>query len=241
MRQAIALIIIIMSTGLQAATPYSVTATRAARAYAAGEWANASALYLLMLDEEPDSAETYSRAIVASAMMQDSAMTVDLLERAMAHAIAIDTVLTDVRQSAFLIGQADIYHDFLLRLRQAKPYIRRAIDTRLLDYYLFRNDGEKIIEYSQMMLQGLPDKIQYLENLAHGYLLTGRNDEALATWGKILTQDPDNFDALVNIAGLYLTTDRPQEALPYLRHAHQINPTPYIAAQIDSLTRGPKP
>ena len=219
------------------AADYALTARRAARNYHFGEWAQAGALFELMLDQHPDSARTYSRAIVAASMLADTARTVGLLERAMNHGVALDSVVEGVRSESLAKGASHIYEEFLNRIRARLPYMARAVDARLLDYYEFRNDGPQIVRLSRAMLEGLPDSPRYLMALARGSILTGDTATAEAAWQRILEDDPRNIDAL-RAYGLYMhQSGRPAEARPLLERADRIAPTPYITKILNSDTR----
>lgn len=192
-------------------------------------------MYELMLDMQPDSAEVYARAIVASAMIPDTAATTDLMQRAMSHGIGLPDVLSRVRSLSFGIGAPDIYGGYLRRLRDAMPWMRRALDHELLEYYIFRNDGPNIVRYAGIMLSGLPDSQEFLHTLALGYLLQADLDRAVATWEKILALYPDDFDALIHLANHYIRHGDRDRALPYLTRAIAIHPTPYLQSLASSL------
>ncbi|MDE6136181.1 MAG: hypothetical protein K2F97_01750 [Muribaculaceae bacterium] len=207
---------------------YTLTERRAERNFAYGEWAQAEALYELMLDERPDTAPVYARAIVASTMMGDTLRCADLLERAMAHSVPLDSVVEGVRRAAFGAGRADAYVDFLQRTRLRMPWMARALDARLLDYYDKRSDGPEIVRLAGEMLRGLPDSTRYLSLLARGHMLQGHGPEAEAAWCRILTLEPDNVDALRSLGLRLLATGRDAEGRPLLERAQALSPTPYI-------------
>ena len=218
-----------------AATPYSTNEARAARAYDGGEWASAAALYQIMLSERPDSVSSYARTIVASTLIADTVMPTEMVERAMAHGIGFDDVLDGVRSESYAVGHSEIYSGLLKRLQQSKPYIRRAIDRRLLDYYLYRNDGARIIEYATVMLHGLPDDVTFLGNLAEGYVLIDDYDKAEATWLHILEIQPREYDATVNLATYYISVGRNDKAQEYINRAQSIRPTPWLTAKAQQI------
>lgn len=212
------------------ATRYRLAEERAARSFDGREWASAAALYELMLDMRPDSAEVYARAIVASAMIPDTAATTDLMQRAMAHGAGLDAVLAQVRGISFAIGAPDLYGAYLHRLRAAMPWMSRALDHELLRYYVFRDDGPEIARYARIMLEGLPDSAEFLHALARGYMLQDDMAAAVAVWEKILALYPDDYDSLLYLGNYYVLTGRRGEAEPYLARALRVRPTPYVEA-----------
>jgi len=214
---------------VSAAMPdYTLTERRAARSFAFGEWAQAGALYELLLDERPDCSPVYSHAIVAASLLGDTTRSVDLLERAMAHGVALDSVVEGVRAAAFGTGSADVYADFLHRTRKEMPWMARAIDARLLDYYAFRGDGRETVRIAESMLSGLPGSLRYLSILARGHAMQGNDEDAEKTWRRILAIDPDNLEALRALGCRLAATGRTDEARPLLERAQGIDPTPYV-------------
>ncbi|MDE6286705.1 MAG: hypothetical protein K2L99_06905 [Muribaculaceae bacterium] len=227
-RIIIAIIMAVTALAAVAQSSYELNATRAARAFGFGEWAQASALYELMLAERPDSAATYSRAIVAAAVLDDSLRASSLLERAMAHGVPFDTVVQGVRSAAFSAGHAAVYPRFLKRARSLMPWLARAIDARLLDYSTFRNDGESMTALAREMLAGLPGDPRYLDILARGRLLLGDTAGAETAWREALQADPAHHASLCGLGALLELLGRPDEAAPFLRRAAQINPSPFL-------------
>lgn len=212
------------------ATRYRLAAERAARSFDGREWASAAALYELMLDMRPDSAEVYARAIVASAMIPDTAAATDLMQRAMAHGAGLDGVLARVRGISFAIGAPDLYGAYLHRLRGSMPWMSRALDHELLRYYLFRDDGPEITRYARIMLEGLPDSADFLHALARGYMSQDDMAAAVAVWEKILSLYPEDYDSLLYLGNYYVLTGHGGQAAPYLERALRVRPTPYVEA-----------
>lgn len=200
---------------------------RAARAFDAGEWASAQALYMLEADRTPTQALPYGRIVVAALMAGDTSCTISQIERAMAHGVPLDSVLAVVETESRTLGRGDMYVGELHRIENSLPYLRRPVQARLLDYYIFRNDPDNIIRYSKLLLRGLPDSPRYLNTLAAGYALAGDTAEAIAAWQKALAADPDNVEALVSLGNALLATDR-AAALEYLRRANTLRPSDYL-------------
>lgn len=209
---------------------------RADRAFSAREWASAQALYMLEADRTPAQARPYGRIVVAALMAGDTSCTISQIERAMAHGVPLDSVLSVVETESMTLGQGDMYAGELHRIENSLPYLRRPVQARLLNYYTFRNDPENIIRYSQLLLRGLPDSPRYLNSLAYGYTLAGDNAAAIATWEKTLKADPDNIEALVSLGNALFDIDQ-ASALTYLRRAYSLRPSDYL---LRLLNRVPK-
>ncbi len=215
-----------------AQSPYEETALRAARSFKWQEWNSAAAMYELMLKERPDSLSSYAHAIAANQMLADTAATVDLVERAMSHGIGLSEVLKAVREADFSISQGDRYGSYLHILRDAMPWMGRALDNELLGHYTFRNDGPMMVKYAKIMLAGLPDSTEYLSLLAKGQLLSGEGTAAAATWRKILAIDPDNYPTLILLGNYLAMNGDTTEGNSLLAKANNIRQTPYLTKKL---------
>lgn len=163
---------------------------RADRAFDWDDYAGSAAMYEVLLAKTPDAPDLYARAIVSQQMLADTVATVDLMQRAMAHGLGLADMLSAVRSTDFDKGRADLYGSYLLNLRNAMPWMGRALDNQLLEYYDFRNDGPMIECYARIMLAPLPESTHYLNLLARGLLLQNRIPEATEVWWKVLAIDP---------------------------------------------------
>lgn len=226
---------ICISFAAMAASDYATTAAKAQRFFDAREWASAQALYGLMLDQRPDADSVYVRAIVASSMLRHNQTASQLLTDAMKAGVSFSRLMSGVKSVAFEVGAPAVYEDFLIRSQRDCPWLERAIDAELLNYYMFRNNGQKTVEYARKMIAGLPDSVEYLSDLAQGYIAMGDGERASDIWKKILSLDPDNYLTLLNLGNYYdITGDRPGAA-DYLQRAAQIRQTPYVAKRLAVL------
>ncbi len=222
--------------------PYPQLKEKAERAFGHAEWASASALYDLMLEEKPAVPDTYGQAIVANAMRGDRAAEMRLMQKALDNHIPFDSVFSRVSQWSFHLGKTHLYEEFLKETRQEHPWMKRAIDGHLLKYYTFRRNGELMVEYSNIMLSGASDNAALLNNLAEGYMLMGDEKRGIETYMRVLDVAPGNLHALLSLGNLYaMKEDRDSavKAVGYLEKAYSIHPTPYVAATLERL-RGKK-
>ncbi len=224
------IIICVIFTSAAVTTNYDSLKTRADRFFKNNEWASAGAYYTFMLEERPDVADTYGRAIVSCMMGGDTVTPRQLLTKAMENKVPLDSVLANVRLYAFAKDSAVFYPRFMLSVARNQPWLSRPIDAMLLKYYLQRNDGPMIIRYAKTMLNGVPDDIRFLSALAHGYMLTGDYTDAVAAWQHILHIAPSNYDTLLQIAAYYVSDGKIQQAIPYYERANNIHPTPYVTS-----------
>lgn len=221
-----------------AVSPYPTLSEKAYRFFEHKEWASASAMFTLMLDERPEVPDTYGRAIVVEAIRGNTAQEMDLMQKALDNHIPFDSVFSRVRQWSFHLGQTNLYEEFLKETRATHPWMRRSIDSQLLKYYTFRRNGAEMIDYSRLMLAGAPDNIDFLTTLAEGYMLIGDSASAMEVYRTILTHDPRNYNALLSLGNWYLLQpDTPSRSLAkqYLTRAYAERPTPYVATQLASL------
>ena len=236
-KTTVIIICAIICTLKSLATDYSQLELKASRFYSQQEWASASAMYGLMIDRRPDVPSTYGRAIVASAMQgAPVADRMTLLSRSIEARIPLDSIFAVICTNAFDLGKACVYEDFLINVKQQYPWMTRTIDNYLLQYYTFRSDGQKMIEYSRIMLDGMPHNTLFLSSLAQGYLLDGQYSEAMATYKTLLEYTPHNYTALLYLGNYYSDmahnrhsdTEARLLARQYLSEANRLHPTPYV-------------
>lgn len=221
---------------------YNKISLKAQRFYNQKEWASALAMYQLMLEEKPEQSDIYGKAIVAASEVRDSAEVLRLTDEALKYHIPFDSIFERVRIETFALGLTDLYEKYLIGIGDNYAWMKRAIDGYLTEYYVFRKDGRKIIEYSKIMLEGIPDSEKYLLILAQGYLLTDQTNKALETYKYLLGCAPDNFTALLYLGNYYFdiyksesTQESYELAKKYLGKAYSVKPTPYVGARIKEL------
>lgn len=200
-----------------ASTPYERLQLKADRFFDQQEWAQAAATYYQMLEQKPQEAATYGRAIVANAVRGDSPAEMSLMVKALNNKVPFDSVLARVKSTSFALGKSNLYGDFLLKVREEYPWMRRPIDNYLLRYYIYRRDGAKMMEYSQLMLKGDTRNLAFLDAYAKGAMLCGKDQEGIATYQQMLAIDPDNYDTLLTLGNYY-----------YLRNYDAIMPQPPV-------------
>lgn len=217
----------------QTSSTYDRNARKAESSFAAREWLNATAMYTLMLHENSRQPDVYAHAIVAHFMAADTARAVTMIQDAMNYAVPLDSLLDNVRQVSLSTGSTDMYEQLLLRARDAYPYLARAFNIRLADYYQFRSSGPQMVDIARVLLTTTPDNLRYRRLLAEGYLLQGDDSGAEREWKAILVDHPDNLDTLIDLGSLYLASGRRTEALPLQSRAYSISPTPYLERLIN--------
>lgn len=219
-----------------AQTSYESASAKAQRFFDHHEWANASAMYNMLLHEHPDARNLYGKAIVATSILNDTVRSQELLRQAMKYNVSLDSVLSDVRENAFIAGKPQLYEKFLQRSARDNEWMRRAINAQLLKFYSFRSDGPQMERYARLMLTGAPDSPQFLLSLARAYMLQGQANEAVHIWQRIVTNSPDNYDAIINLANFYSLSGQSEAALPLYVRAYDLRPTPYVQKAIPRLT-----
>lgn len=227
-------ILLLFMLGVAAVSPawaqssYSRLELKANRFFDQKEWAQAAATYYQMLDQRPDVAQTYGKAIVANAVRNDTVAEMNLMAKALDNKIPFDSILSRVKSESFAIGKSNLYGDFLVRVKEGYPWMRRPIDNYLLRYYTFRHDGRKMMEVSEMMLQGAPDNVGFLSTYAQGAMLCGDFPRAIATYGKILAIDPEDYDTLLTLGNYYRLNGDSSQWRPFLERAYSLHPTPHL-------------
>jgi tetratricopeptide (TPR) repeat protein len=229
--------ILAAGSGVNAATrDYDQIAAKASRFFKYQEWANAAAMYELMIEDSAKVCSTYGHAIVVAAMRRMPDYEISLLERAQQNLIPVDSVFNAVQNVSFGLGQSSLYENFLLLVKDRQPWMKRNIEKQLLNYYVFRRNAPQMIRYSEIMLSGAPENVNYLTSLAQGYMLNGDEEAGIAKYKDILALYPDDYNTLLTLGNYYAIKNARQEALPYLQRADSISPTPYVKELIKRLT-----
>lgn len=209
------------------------------------EWRNALAMYELLLDENAKDAETYSKGIVVSGIIKENNLQNSFLERAEKNVIPYDTLFVKVKKYSLSLGKASVYTDFMLRVRDSKPWLERIINIRLLDFFQFRNDADNIISIATALLKATPNNVQFLSALAEGYMLKSEFEKSADCYKKILLVDKENYEAIVNLGNYFdsfpkieedsVSMRRTANALSCFRKAMELNPTPYVKKRVFEL------
>jgi len=219
-----------------AVSPYPQLDLKVSRAFDYGEWASASAMLDLMLEQKPDVPATYGRAIVANGMREATDEQLRLLAKALDNHIAFDSVFSNVEMWSSQLGRPHIYEKFLVDTRVAYPWMRRTINATLLKYYTFHDNGREMVEYAGLMLEGAPDNEAFLGALAAGYMLTDSVASGLDTYRRILSLNPDNYEALLALGNWYAVNPAGDEnGRVFLERAYAIRPTPFVAKLLAGL------
>lgn len=208
---------------------------RAERFYAQKEWASAAAMYSLMIDERPDSARLYGRAVTAAAMRGETGEQRMLLRRALEAKVPIDSVFHYVEVSSFALGEASVLEKFLKLAVESEPWLSRKIDASLLDYYTFRRDGAAMVSYARRLLNGMPDSEKFGLRLAEGLLIEGRSGEAAKAFADVLVHHPSSLQALLYLGEMSLRKGDYVAAEHYLSRANAIDSTPHLVATLNQL------
>lgn len=213
---------------------YVRLAEKADRFFSHREWLNATAMYTLMLDREPARRATYAHDIVARYMVSDTVTAVGLVQTAMDHGVALDSLLDDISSVSRGVGSADMYERLLRQCVTRYPWLSRTFNGALLRYYDYRDNGPAIIRYAGIMLTGSPDNVAYQRLLARGYMLDDRAEAAVGVWQRILSDDPENLATLLDLGNYYYVSGDIDRALPYLSRAYALQPSPYLLRVIRS-------
>ncbi len=208
---------------------YTLLKNKALRFMQYKEWDSASAMYELMIDQQPKVIDNYVRAIVVAGMQGNAEAQMSLMERSQRNLIPLDSIFSGVKTESFALGQSKLYEHFLLIVKERQPWLKRNLEKQLLNYYIFRRDAKRIVKYSKIMLSGAKTNSQFLSYLALGYMLSGEYAEAMDVYKRIVDLYPDNVDALLELGNYYLMQGNDAQARIYLEQAYKINPTPYVA------------
>lgn len=238
LRITLCLLITLFSFVSEANEPskYEDLMTKAKRFADWKEWRSAAAMYQLAAKQDPSATEAYAPALIIYGMLDETDEVKELLTTALRSGIPPDSLFDATRSAAVKLAHLNRYEQFLLTARRSVPYLTRTINDRLLDYYAFRNDGAKMVEYAELMLTSdMPAKYQvpYLTRAAMGYIDMGRTTEAIHYFKQILDIDTKNLNALLYLGNFYAQSGDMNTALPYLTRAQEIRPSLYLAKLIE--------
>lgn len=230
-------LLLVLCAGRAAAdtTPTEVLGARALRAWDAREWASAQALYGIVADRLPSSAEAAARLAVAAEARGDSTAARLAVEQAMSHGVALDSVLATARGLCFEAAIPGAYTTLLESLFQSLPYARRPLAMTLLRYNLARCHGSDAIRWADYLLLGAPGDASVLILKARAALISNDTASAVDCALQALQTDPDNLEALL-IAGNGKAMTHQPGALDLLRRACSLAPTPYLQERIQTLS-----
>lgn len=203
---------------------------RADRFFDQKEWASASAMYSLMIDQRPDSAALYGRAITAAGMRNDTTEQRMLLKMALRSKVPLDSLFSSVQHASFALGQSHLLEHFLIMSARTEPWMERKIDSSLLAYYAFRRNGAQMIHYAGKLLKGVPDNEQFGLRLAEGLLIEGRTAEATEAFTEVLRHHPQSLTALLYLGEISMAAGDTAAAHDYLSRARAIDSTPRLDA-----------
>ncbi len=227
MKRLIAIFCVWSGIAACATVPYDSIAVKAERFYVQKEWLSALAMCDLMLDRQPAECATYVRAIASAAMAGDTLSQQRLTRSAIEHRVVVDSLFGGVERASIALGKPAVYEDYLETVVVSEPWLRRAVDLRLLHYFAFRHNGEKTVECARRMLYGLPDNVEYLELMAQGYLDS-----------RVVEISPDNVTALLYLGNALWDRGNKKAGAEYLRRAYDICPTPYLEAKLGIRAQG---
>lgn len=225
---------------------YSVLEDKAQRFFDNKDWASAEAMYQLMIEERPDDASLYAAGIVTAGMRNNEAMQMRFMNDALKAHVNQDSLFASVEKISFSVGNSTLYEHFLLSAADNIPWLRRAIDARLLNYYAFRRNAPMMIEYSRRMLSGMPDNISFMLTLAQGQLLENDVENAVVTYQHIVEKSPKCYEALLYLGMYYMDryksgdTNSATYAAEYLRAANELRPAPYVENMLRDIDSASK-
>lgn len=219
--------------------------SKADRFYLHDEWANALAMFRLILEDDPADLQTYGRAVAVYGFIGNPEEQILLLERTQSYGLSLDGLFEEVRKSAFEKSRPSTMEDFLYLVRESQPWLRRNIDLRLARYYNSRNEASKMIAQCDMLLEASPDNPEMLHIKARGYMLLEDCEKAMPLYRSIVRLVPEDVDALLTIGVYYATEVKKRglpsdsqeavEALSCLKQAYRLAPTDYLEGLIASL------
>lgn len=183
--------------------PYRTVLRKADDYFVNAEWRDALAMYDTLLERRPGRVKTYVDAVVASAMLNDSAAIMQYVVRSEMQGLSLDSLFTGIDVLSRSIGQTGVYEQVLLLVKSEQPWFTRVANNYLLGYYEFRRDAVHTLAIADELLAVMPRQVNYLKSKANALLLAGDSEAAVEVQKSILQIDSLDFDANLFLGSYY--------------------------------------
>ena len=183
--------------------PYRTVLRKADDYFVNAEWRDALAMYDTLLERRPGRVKTYVDAVVASAMLNDSAAIMQYVVRSEMQGLSLDSLFTGIDVLSRSIGQTGVYEQVLLLVKSEQPWFTRVANNYLLGYYEFRRDAVHSLAIADELLAVMPRQVNYLKSKANALLLAGDSEAAVEVQKSILQIDSLDFDANLFLGSYY--------------------------------------
>lgn len=210
--------------------PYRTVLRKADDYFVNAEWRDALAMYDTLLERRPGRVKTYVDAVVASAMLNDSAAIMQYVVRSEMQGLSLDSLFTGIDVLSRSIGQTGVYEQVLLLVKSEQPWFTRVANNYLLGYYEFRRDAVHTLAIADELLAVMPRQVNYLKSKANALLLAGDSEAAVEVQKSILQIDSLDFDANLFLGSYYAV--KGQERLDSIdtRYLEEVGPPPVQAS-----------
>lgn len=183
--------------------PYRTVLRKADDHFVNAEWRDALVMYDTLLERRPGRVKTYVDAVVASAMLNDSAAIMQYVVRSEMQGLSLDSLFTGIDVRSRAIGQTGVYEQVLLLVKSEQPWFTRVANNYLLGYYEFRRDAVHTLAIADELLAVMPRQVNYLKSKANALLLAGDSEAAVEVQKSILQIDSLDFDANLFLGSYY--------------------------------------
>ena len=183
--------------------PYRTVLRKADDHFVNAEWRDALVMYDTLLERRPGRVKTYVDAVVASAMLNDSAVIMQYVVRSEMQGLSLDSLFTGIDVCSRAIGQTGVYEQVLLLVKSEQPWFTRVANNYLLGYYEFRRDAVHTLAIADELLAVMPRQVNYLKSKANALLLAGDSEAAVEVQKSILQIDSLDFDANLFLGSYY--------------------------------------
>lgn len=217
--------------------PYRTVLRKADDYFVNAEWRDALAMYDTLLERRPGRVKTYVDAVVASAMLNDSAAIMQYVVRSEMQGLSLDSLFTGIDVLSRAIGQTGVYERVLLLVKSEQPWFTRVANNYLLGYYEFRHDAAHTLAIADELLAVMPRQVNYLKSKANALLLAGNSEAAVEVQKSILQIDSLDFDANLFLGSYYAV--KGQERLDSIdtRYLEEVGQPPVQATRYREAKR----
>ncbi|QKE41673.1 MAG: PEP-CTERM system TPR-repeat protein PrsT [Ferrovum myxofaciens] len=188
-----------------------------------GNWANAQTSFTQALALDPAYSPAALNLAQISVKKHDIPGAQKTLESVLSHDRKNLQAMEALAGLAALQGQEQTYVDWLKKASVANPSALTP-DVELIGFYLQKKQEGAALDQAQAAVTANPNNAMAMELLAETQLKSGKNKDAVATYGKIVEMNPKSSPAYFRLAMAQSLSNDSEGAITSLNKAHQLQP-----------------
>ncbi|MGL4781080.1 MAG: tetratricopeptide repeat protein [Bacteroidales bacterium] len=180
------------------------------RFFQQNKWKEATALYqeFLNTNDYLSTTEQYARAIVASAMSQDSRSLFSFIRKYKEHSGEESDLLREIDDALVMSKKESLLEPVFNYICKNDYNYFPLVKEYIVQKYWANNEYEEVLRILKQMKSEYESDMHLNLTIAKLELLMGRTDEALNEVNQILLKDPSNFSANLFMGNYYFIRGR---------------------------------